>query len=914
MTNNTSPNPAPCSSEKLHLQLWGKSRGLTTYYPLLAHLLDTAATAESIIDVMLPSSLAETVTTSANAQLGQWKQTVKTLAGWHDVGKASCSFQNFDPQACPKWLLNRTDAESAGRHDSIGAYLIWDKLTKHQSQSRYRLAQIISGHHGKIQKPNKNYLHHFGGAALVDNNPPQKLLQARETLWETLDHQIGITPDLYLPTVSASVTLAIVILADWIASDLRFVAAQQDAIDADSGLISPKHMERANELARQHLVDYGLTSPAAHRTPTPNTMFGPSTIQHEHESSSPAWTHLQESINSEFAPTGSGIIVICAPTGEGKTEAALIAANKLGKATGRHGLYFAMPTVATAEGLYDRIESHVTKTAPDRTSSPVRRVHSQSILHEDIGADPVSDDPKTVRTSVQWMRGTRKTMLSPFGVGTIDQVLLGALKAKYSPLRILGTSLGCLVVDEAHALDPYMRRLLIRAVEWLAALGTPVVVLSATMPSKRVAELMSAYQKGAKDGDNENIAHPFDGYPMWVGWTAEDGWSGASMDPRDRWEVRFDTEKVSNAELTHQMAEAAVNTANKQNCVLLVRSTVRKAQETYNVIRSLDPSLAPGDTVEIIHSRMPYGIRRQRSDRLLVRFGPDPTNRPKKMILVATQVVEQSFDVDFDVLITDPAPVSALLQRAGRIRRHRRSSLDDTPVPVIVMWPMTSAGEPHKGSAIYPKADLMASWTCLTSDGPSLTVQIPEQVPDLVERADIEGEKQFEFDDSLVEEAEEATLAQLVRTDQDMSEAENWAIPHPWEHDKPLDQLTGSFDTDETHPGTRHKAASVLLLPGKSSEDGWMLKNETLITPNPDKSPKAADIRAAFDAAIPVSYPASEWVEALEQEQKQLGRKWDRTPVGRTLLCDMSTGPEVNAGGYRLHVCDEVGLVITRKK
>ena len=874
--------------------LWGKSKGLDQPYPLIGHLLDTAAAAEAVVDVLLPATFREVVAAEAGTSERDWRQAVRVLAGWHDIGKASCRFQNADsnPGACPSWLVGHEDAVGAGKHDLIGAHLVWDRLEGHPDRDRCRLAQIISGHHGEIQSLEKPSLISFGGAAMVDDQPPPELIRARQDLWDVLDTQVQNMPSVAMPMIVASVTLSVVVLADWIASFHPFIKAQQARLLEGRGNDWASHYNGAKELSLEHLGGCGLQAPPPLRAPTPETMFG---------SSSHGWSELQKSINDDFDPTGPGIVVVCAPTGEGKTEAALIAAEKLGAASGRHGFYFAMPTVATAEGLHQRISDYIQRTTPDDRSETLRRVHSQAILHDQPEAVAVSDDLDAVRASSRWLRGTRKTMLAPYGVGTIDQVLLGALKAKHSPVRMLGASLGCLIVDEAHALDPYMRRLLIRALEWLAALGTPVVVLSATMPKNRIAELVTAYQKGANGGKAAVEPVPEMGYPMWVAWTAG-GWSHSPrIEPRSTWQVRFGIEECPGGNLTNRIAQLAVG---ENGCVLVVRSTVRAAQETYEAVRALDSTLVPGESVEIIHSRMPQGTRRTRSETMLRNFGSDTDNRPERMVLVATQVVEQSFDVDFDVLITDPAPVSALIQRAGRVWRHREHP-EGWQVPVRVVWPLNTDSQPRVSSPIYSKADMMGSHTCLTGNGDELIIDVPGDVPGLVNRADAETGDRFEFDSDRADEAEEAILAHLVGADQDMSVAENWAIPHPWNKNNPLNQLTGPLGDDQA-PGTRYGALSVLVIPGDRTPDGLKLAGGSTIPVDPASTPTPEQIRAAFDAAVPVSYPAAAWVNELAP----LGDKWGRTPVGgaRILL-----GGQTSAGGYRLETSDETGLTINKE-
>ncbi|WP_419944708.1 CRISPR-associated helicase Cas3' [Candidatus Poriferisodalis sp.] len=887
-------------SWRAFLDLWGKSQSLQAPYPLVCHLLDTAGAAQVITERVLPHSLATAVAghvgVSCSAQ--DWAGAVRVLAGWHDIGKASCGFQNLDKSACPDWARGHRDSIRASEHALTGAWLTWDRLGDIPTRTRSRVAQIIGGHHGCIPRLDLHQLQAWGGAAQVDENPPSELESARRWLWDTLDGTIGTLPEVAMPTPAASAALAVVVLADWVASDEALIHEHQSALEAE-GFDAGQHYQRALRLTESYMKAAGLVAPKRRKLPEPADLI---------DGDEPTWRGLQASIHRSFHPTSPGISVICAPTGEGKTEAALIAAAKFSAASERHGMFFAMPTVATAEGLHDRLRRCIENLAPDDDLPILRRVHSQALLADSDSSAAVSDDSETMRAAASWMRGTRKSLLAPFGVGTIDQVLLGALRAKHSPLRILGAASGVLIVDEVHALDPYMRKLLCRAVEWLAALGTPVVILSATLPPKRVRELCSAYQEGCGIVGDTQAA--MDGYPAWIGWTPADGWTGEASQASRSWDLRIGIDTVERKQATRRIAETALHAANHDNgqCVLIVRSTVAAAQETYQAIRELDPSLVPGESVETIHSRLPRGDRRRRADNMLRRLGSDTSDRPERLIVVATQVVEQSFDVDFDLLITDPAPLPALLQRAGRVRRHRTPA-DGEYVGTTVVWPLDRQGEPSHWSPIYSRADLMGAHACITSADTksSLMIRVPDDVPVLVERADIEAEEKFEFADEDAADAAEATLAQLVRIDAEKSLASNWAIPPP-RPDAPLHLLTGHLDTDETHPGTRHQAHSTLIVPCMKTPDGWTLADGTVIVHEPQQHPSLDVVRKVFEASIPVSYPNPGW----SSELPHLAGAWDRTPVAQAQILDVSAGP-CDIGEWTLRVDGEAGLVITKE-
>ena len=204
-------------------------------------------------------------------------------------GKASCGFQNFDAGACPAWAAGHNDLVRAGRHELIGAHLAWDRLRDHQH--RYRLAQIVSGHHGEIKRLDRQWLEQVGGSALVDDQPPAELIQARLDLWEVLDTQIKEMPAIAMPLIAASATLSVVVLADWIASFHPLIKAQQARLCEVRDDAWASHYKRAKTLAREHLGGCGLAAPPPLRESTPDIVLG---------SLSHGWSELQKSINDDF--------------------------------------------------------------------------------------------------------------------------------------------------------------------------------------------------------------------------------------------------------------------------------------------------------------------------------------------------------------------------------------------------------------------------------------------------------------------------------------------------------------------------------------------------------------------------------------------------------------------------------------
>ncbi len=280
-----------------------------------------------------------------------------------------------------------------------------------------------------------------------------------------------------------------------------------------------------------------------------------------------------------------------------------------------------------------------------------------------------------------WLAGPKRTLLSSFVVGTIDQLLFAALRSKHLALRHLGLAGKVVVIDEAHAYDVYMGRFLDRALEWLGAYRVPVVVLSATLPAHRRAELMAAYDHGRLGPPprptwrdrGKPVVDPYAAlrgdlrYPLVTVSSADRGATATSCADSGRGvEVRLrrldDDLQILAELLRERLADGG--------CALVVRNTVARVQETAAALRA---ALGPDIPVSVAHSRF-MAVDRAAKDRWLRdTFGPPgSSSRPRRHVVVASQVAEQSLDIDFDLLVTDLAPVDLVLQRIGRLHRHPR--------------------------------------------------------------------------------------------------------------------------------------------------------------------------------------------------------------------------------------------------
>lgn len=695
--------------------IWGKSRHLPVPYPLLWHSIDAAAVAGVLWDRYLTPNQRRLIADGLGVDVAHARSLIMFYAGLHDVGKATPGFQRLNEIAY-KTLLNGGSYEDVAgdgslRHDTAGQLALPDLLAllgyprsarRVSGRPAYRVAQIVGGHHGRFQQtsgPHGGRLHlGEGGWA-----------RQRAALVRVVHEAVGSPgPPLAISTPASVLVTGLVILADWLASQEHFIRQQLSRVPqrTDVATVSA-HLAALAGPATALVDEAGLGMPSF-RAAGFEDMFG----------NRP--NALQRSVIDELLPIidGPGLAVVTAATGHGKTEAALVATRQLAEVSGANGFFFALPTMATSDEMYLRVRNFATKLAAG--PAPVTLLHSMSWLNIEYNArtagglgDPdtvLSDDPSPDVMPTDWLRGRKRGLLAPMAVGTIDQALLAALTTKHNALRLLGLSGKVFVVDEAHAYDDYMTSLLRRLLNWLGAYGCPVVLLSATLPSTQTATLVRAYQEGA-GVEPTTVTVPYPGWtfvpaahkrdPISISAAARDALvasrsvtyaldvrpvrhlSGPERDPADRRVV---------------VRQVLTPVAERGGCAAVVCNTVNDAQETYRMLRDWAPH---GVDVMLLHSRFPARRREELTTDIRRRLGKDG-DRSRPTIVVATQVIEQSLDLDFDLLVTDLAPMAQLLQRAGRCHRHVRPRPSWAEQPrVVVLDPRGPDGVEHAKPAAW---------------------------------------------------------------------------------------------------------------------------------------------------------------------------------------------------------------------
>jgi len=446
-------------------------------------------------------------------------------------------------------------------------------------------------------------------------------------------------------------------------------------------------------------------------------------------------------------PAETGVAVLEAPTGSGKTEAALRWATRLWQAGEVAGVYFALPLRAAAVQMHGRLQRFLDRTfgagrveAVLAVPGYVRAGYGEGVALPGFEVQ-WTDDPDAERRAMRWAAEHPKRFLAaPFAVGTVDQALLAVVAAKHAHLRLAALARSLLIVDEVHASDAYMERLIAELVAVFRELGGRVLLMSATLGSRTRARMLAADpRRSARPPDSGTaLAHP---YPAIT--TPDDVFTPEDVLP-DRIVA---PEPLPAIDDPSAIAAAAVAWLQRGARVGVIRNTVGQAIATQLALEEQlgrdHPALFRCREVVTLHHGRFHGRDRVHLDRAVeARFGKESPGGPA--VVVATQTVEQSLDLDFDVLITDICPVDVLLQRIGRLWRHRRPRPAGMPAaPCLVLVPREGLGAflgkrtpSHNLGPERAYEDLRAVEACLrlVAEAAGAGWELPRRNRELVER------------------------------------------------------------------------------------------------------------------------------------------------------------------------------------
>jgi CRISPR-associated endonuclease/helicase Cas3 len=701
-----------------YLDYWGKAQPAPDYdpkwHPAAYHGLDVAAVGEALLNSR-PQLLGALARASGMPESLARSWFLFALA-IHDVGKFACCFQAKVEEYFghrDRWATTKGPAADPG-HGRVGLAL-WEGGCDIDGIGRRVFAPLfgsdpdahlgfnhwiaaVAGHHGRPVPSNDDFK-----VKLTDLICPEALTDARDYI-EACAALFDLPTGGASPVKEASMKRAswlvggLAMLCDWVGSNQDWFPYSAP----DDGLAD--YWTRARIMARSAIDAAGLTPPPIAARFTLTDALAKADV---------SATPLQDWA-ADVAIDGQSLAIIEDLTGAGKTEAGLILAHRLMASGAAEGLYWALPTMATADALYHRLAKSYQRLFTDVSQASLVLAHSASSFNDvfaksiftpeveeaagysPMKGDEASDDDITASAAcARWLADDRrKTFLADVGVGTIDQALLGVLPSKHQSLRLAALSRRVLVIDEAHSYDPYMTRLLENLLEFQGALGGSAVVMSATLIMKGRQQFAEAFARGA-GWSKPHIVET--GFPMATVISkdrpiAEHVLPASRGTRRDLPVRRLDDEAAAIATLKDAWSKGLG--------AVWIRNTV---QDALNAYKALQETL-PGTAIDLFHARFALGDRLAIEKRVLKNFGKDSVCTERQRIVIATQVVEQSLDCDWDVMISDLAPVDLLIQRAGRLHRHDHRPPRPAPLLHIVgPEPALDAG-PNWYESAFPRA------------------------------------------------------------------------------------------------------------------------------------------------------------------------------------------------------------------
>lgn len=970
-------------------RLCGKSEGLAEPYPVIGHLIDSAMVCGAVWDNVLTEGQRVRIATALEVDLPEARRVIMFWAGLHDLGKIMPQFQEMilkeraghcgflneeaythDWQADGQASRTRHENATHGALPQLLAQLGYPVAGGRPAKLLLtQVAQILGGHHGRYPLDNDPRdlrdplarLPELGSGAWAEQR--QKHVDA---LYEVLGRPAA--PDCRaMPPTTAVVVAGMVIVSDWIASQEHVIEAQQKVAEsqADFGSRASLHIHARNveRMAPALLEDAGLGR-AAFRSGGFRDLFP------RIRSPFPLQLSVEKGLSGACLQ-GPGILLVTAPTGDGKTETALYAASLMGAACGSGGLFFALPTQATANQMYGRLVEFARRNLLD--PAQLTLLHGAADLYlpytgpqRDALTD--SSEPRVLsdcesgaegETGVsveagRWLRNRGRGILAPLAVGTIDQALMGVLPLKRNALRHLGLSGKTVVIDEAHAYDAYTHALLLRLLEWLGALGAPVVLLSATLTGDIARGLVRAYLIGA-DPSGTSREVPVPAYPGWIYASARDDLvlepAGPLRSERER-KLVVDVRRVVHTYEPDRpdgrlatVLDELDKVAGGGGCAAVICTTVAEAQQTYEALRDHYRSrygqgylgwddrsaedgeredAAAGPRLRLLHARFPARRRAEITAEAESWFGrtDKPGVRrpagPRGAVLVATQVIEQSLDLDFDLVVSDLAPMAMLLQRAGRIWRHldplpSRPAWAEAP-RLVVLAPVGKDGHltvPRTWGEVYQPSLLQRTLELLDGrDGAPIAV--PDDVQSLVDGVYAE-EFVSAAPDKLMEQDFRRLADDMART----AMADMVALPPPHRVTS-LHPLTTS-DADEELVRTRLGAEAVQVLPVFENENGqWLDEECSIALPESGQGQKgrftSSEVRELLSYVVPLAH--GDWRKACGPANEPPAAWGKESRLARIILLPQRVrGDEVEGvalGEYRITYHRALGLVVQR--
>lgn len=905
------------------LALWGKKNtedGQQLWLPLIAHLTDTKNVINFLYNQWISDSQRQFL--KGNLSDDEVHKLIKFLGFIHDVGKATPAFQKKKSSVNDKSLDEQLieNLVKSGFKGLDNLILANEKNSPHNKAGEAillnfgvpeKVAALVGGHHGKpesespasnIEVYTTNYYQCDNFKMVQSGTLKNPWYQVQKELFnyglEIAGYQsVADIPD-NITQPQAVILEGLIIMADWLASSERTNGGEK------MFPLIPLYETRPN-------IDMDVRCRLAMMHWLKDDEWYPQKVLLSTDPYSDRWDFKARPVQRIMTQaigeaTNPGMIIVEAPMGLGKTEIALVAVEQLAYISGADGVFIGLPTQATSNAMFDRMKKWLKKLAEKQKANfSIDLIHSKAKLHKEFktlpDAENIADDEDSGAVTInRWFSG-KKIILNKFSVGTIDNLLLMALRQKHLFLKHLGFSGKVVVIDEVHAYDAYMNQYLYKAITWLGTYHVPIVILSATLPKEKRQKLLQAYLRGKysreeckrfKTPDNweNNQAYPLLSILDNCELKQISEFPGQSdQKPQELQVKRINlTDEELIADILDKISAGGV--------AGIIVNTVKRAQTLAKLVEQTSVKLI------VLHSAFLAPDRTKHEQNLQSMIGKKG-HRPKKLIVIGTQVLEQSLDIDFDVLYTDIAPIDLILQRVGRLHRHhieRPQKLKKAQLFIMGINNYGDYGEANE--SIYYKYLLMKTDHFLPDK-----INLPDDISNLVQKVygeetdvEITGINKAKTDFNIHVEEEKGKAGEFQIKDPSLRNS-----IHGW-----LDRHKGNIDKNakKASAAVRDIQESIEVILLKHTAKGDFLLDERKLEQVPDYEIAEQVIRLPIAIA---SFPKAieDLIKELEKETQSYHLGWENNIwLKGILVLRLDTNLSAKLGKWHLQYSSKFGL------
>lgn len=681
-------------------KLWAK---LNPKKSLIDHMLETGIVAGCLMDGIF-RPLVNRLVELTGIDETILKPQITFICAMHDIGKAHPVFQGRDNETNEMlrgYELNQETASTVFRHEEYADEMIrkTDLFGLDADvRSKMMIRQIISLHHQKEKerKKEKDFVEIKSKTAERWGNIQKYIYNYIKEIFpcEKFEFPDAVFKNPKTEFVVKNGILGILITSDWIASNNKVMDNKTIRDFSDIN----EYLKEKEEIVKLFLLLQDLT-----RSSFPNIRPFDSIFHFGHG------RPVQRDVVNIVQKNNIKLMLIESGCGSGKTEAALYAASVLGNKNGLSGIYMGLPTGTSAEAIQDRVDDFLNELHMGRT----KLYTSKSMLLRESNTEP------------SWTDVSRQRLLTPSAVGTVDQVMTAARLVRFESVRMAGLSSKVLVIDEIHAYDAYMITVIERLLQICDVLGVPVILLSATLPVSTKKKLFSTVI-------DESDIDAHSGYPL-ISYVTTDNKFHEHQSESHESDKNIECELLSILNDYESVAKQAVKNVEYGGCECVIMNTVSDAINVYDNIKKITNEDCQ---VVLYHARMPEETKDKKIKKILKWCGKDRSERPERAIIVGTQVLEQSIDIDVDYMMTAICPVDLLLQRIGRYHRHSDAGTIRERMAirniVQVLVPDTDDDAEYGGTGHVYKPCYLDATRQVIVERPVL--QIPSCTPEIINR------------------------------------------------------------------------------------------------------------------------------------------------------------------------------------